>query len=684
MTILALVAFVWVPIPAQADPDIVASLQFSVEGQAYDNSVLAAYIGDILYPRIVIDRGTNSAFYGTAYLIGIDNAHCGRLAVVRSFDQGQTWEPRTVTGPCLSGLSIDVVIDEIGTLYAAAWGPKILRSEDGGLSWSWSADLGNASAPSSISYDHALGALYVAWAPSDAVDGEMVRTLEGPIDVSSSRDGGRTWTQPVSILTATLRGSYPQVTAFNDSVVVASVAKNATADPFVTAVTSADGGRSWAHPTELSPPNPCASWADPTIAVSPSGLFAISWYESRGATVGPSSCWDDAGLSTETWVSTSRDGQGFSGPVRAGGPPVWPSIGYVGGRTAFDDWSRLYVTWHSVSAEGATIYVSVSDLKGEFQEAFFTTHLTLSAGYATGQQNLAVGPDGSVFVAWRAEVYPFEAPTSGIFVRGVSGVASGEVLPADSFSGDSIAIELREPADARRRAVAPWTGSTVVLEGLPPANYSAWLSVGDLEIPLGALPVVAWGRTSFTIRLEGPSAEKPRGPVTRWATLAVAAAILCLAGVLATLQYTRIEREDVFQRKIRLVMFDYVREHPGSSFSEVRDMMGLRNGVAAYHLGVLETQGLLHSESRRRRRWYYANGDIALWKELPISPLQRSLLDEVRRTPGIGIRELARATDRRPSSVWDNVKALSREGLLRTEKFGRKVQCFPRNDGTAS
>ncbi len=131
------------------------------------------------------------------------------------------------------------------------------------------------------------------------------------------------------------------------------------------------------------------------------------------------------------------------------------------------------------------------------------------------------------------------------------------------------------------------------------------------------------------------------------------------------------------KRKVRLLMHEFIRDHPGSSFSAVRDALGLKNGVAAYHLRVLEKLGLTHSEGRRGHRWYYPNGDVSLWRNLPLSRLQTSLVDAVRRSPGIGLREFARAVDRQPSSVSYSLRALFRENVLRAERRGRKLRCFP-------
>jgi predicted transcriptional regulator len=188
------------------------------------------------------------------------------------------------------------------------------------------------------------------------------------------------------------------------------------------------------------------------------------------------------------------------------------------------------------------------------------------------------------------------------------------------------------------------------------------------------MPIRTWGLTSFTLAV-GVGGGGPASPWTIPVGIAVGVALVGAA--LAGLHYTRIGREQVLQRKIRLLMYEYVRDNPGASFTAVRDAMGLKNGVAAYHLGVLETQELLHSESRRRHRWYYANGAASVWKALPLSPLQSSIIEAVRRSPGIGIRELARALGRRSSPVAYNVKMLAREGVLRTELTGRMLHCYP-------
>ncbi len=72
-----------------------------------------------------------------------------------------------------------------------------------------------------------------------------------------------------------------------------------------------------------------------------------------------------------------------------------------------------------------------------------------------------------------------------------------------------------------------------------------------------------------------------------------------------------------------------------------------------------------------------------MWRAVPLSPFQRAMVEEVQRQPGIGVRELARRLDRRASSVGYNVRTLSHEGVLRTERVGRRLRCFE-GDGSPS
>ncbi|MFA5895326.1 MAG: hypothetical protein WC985_00265 [Thermoplasmata archaeon] len=661
--------------PGLAADSVAASLDYTVAPGAYNNSVFAAAVTSMLYPRLLVDDDSSSPFYGVIYVIGLEalgNSTCRAVTVVRSLDGGRTFGAPHSAGLCMEGLSLDVVVARNGTLYAAAWGPRILASTDSGQTWSLLATLGNASGPASLVVDPVTGMMYATWSTAGW-------HTAGLVSVSSSRDSGLTWTVPVSNLANGTLGTAPQIAAFGDSVVVALAASNASAS-FVAGLASFDGGGTWSNATALSRSAPCLRFSAPSLAVSPSGLFAVSWYEDP--TLSGPGCWDTWGNGTETFVSFSLDGgRTFSSPRHVGGPPGWPTMSF-GGALAFDDASRLYVTWHALQnwTAGSVYVANSTGLAQGFEEASFSTRLQVGGGNSTAQENLAAGSNGTVYLLWVAFDPSGDpnGPDAGIFVRTVAGEAEGTVALTTSSASAVLDIELKDSTTGAIPARTSWTGSTFLFGGLPPSMYDVWVRAGNSSVLAGRMPIRTWGRTTFTLHVQlGPGGPPVGGPAFPWELAGIAAAGIAAGGAaLAVLHHSRIAREEILQRKIRALMYEHILNHPGASFSAVRDALGLQNGVAAYHLGVLEKLGFVHSESRRRHRWYYPNGDVSLWREMPLTPLQASIINQVQESPGIGVRELARALARRPSSVGYNVKALAREGILRTHRDGRRIRCF--------
>jgi len=319
------------------------------------------------------------------------------------------------------------------------------------------------------------------------------------------------------------------------------------------------------------------------------------------------------------------------------------------------------------------VYVgSSADLGQNFENASFRVSFQGGGANTTSFEHLVAGLDDRIYLT------RYDIRGGGALFRGVSGEASGDVVSDRQFvPGADVGIELVDPETAAVRGKAAWTGSPLLFAELPSDVYDVWIHVGNESARAGAMPVRTWSSTAFTIRVGGPGA-----PSFPWTTAAIAAGLVVfVAAALVALQHTRLAREEILQREVRRLIYECIQGHPGSSFTEIRNAVGLRNGVAAYHLRVLEKQGLVHTKKGRHYRWYYPNGDVSLWRGFPLSALQKSLLEEVHRAPGIGIRELARNVNHHHASVAYNVKGLAREGLLRTQRTGRKICCYPM-DGT--
>lgn len=496
------------------------SLEYDLEPDSYENAVLVATPSTFIYPRLAVDRDPASAAYGSLYVVGFGYEFPDwTFRVIHSRDGGRTFEPPVTTNLNLYG-PMDVVVRG-GALYIGTFGPKLFRSPDGGSTWENLTVLDATDALPSLAVDRGAGRLHVAWATTSD---PWSAGPPGRIRVASSPDGGN-WSGANDIPSADAMGYAPQVAAFEDAVVVAFLAAGA-GDPYVAFVTSANGGATWGNVTPLSTPAPCMRWSAPSIAVSPNGTFAVSWYEDPGR---PSGCWDAWGNTTRTFVAFSTDrGRSFSPPVAAGGPPGWPTVTF-GDALAFDERSRVYVTWHSIAPNWTSASVSVavsSSIDGTFEEASFQTRFQITgAGNSTQQENLAVGVDGAIHLLWVG--YGVE---SGVYVRTVTGEATGTLAdPGGALAASEAHIAVRD-ALGGLVARALWTGAPASLRELAPGAYDVWVEVGPDASRAGAIPVKAWGRTSFTIQVGGEAVGSLPPPVLGLLTASIAG--LTVAGTI--------------------------------------------------------------------------------------------------------------------------------------------------------
>ena len=657
------------PQTARAEEPLRASLDYSILAQPYQNSVPVNVTGS-QETGIAVDRDPFSPYYGTIYVIRGYTSQSADFKIRRSLDGGLTFGDPIPVDLCSGFGNTTCAVERPGIAVGSggvayivdpnfdSGTVAVLRSVDQGLSWLPAASFSDLGRQASIATDPATGAVYVA----DV-------NASGNVLVVKSDDGGSMWSPPVAVSSGATQTA-PGIAAFQDNVTVVFLTSGTGSCgigscAYVTVGASHDGGLAWPSVTSVSPRD-VSSASAPSVAVSPNGTFAVSWNSlvASGAEA--------------TFVSVSPDeGDTFSAPIEVSRYRGMYEL-ELGGSLAFDGQSRMFVAWQSFNETytGSSIYVGSSgDMGQNFTNASFSAKLQGGGANGSSYQRLAAGPDDHVYLTWYDS-----PPGGGALFRSVSGEASGDVDPqAQPVPGASVDVELREPARGTVEARATWTGSPLVFAELPASLYEVWIHVGNASALAGAIPVRTWKSTAFTVRLGGPGS-----PPFPWIAAAEVGGIVLVAAAasLAALQHTRLAREEVLQRKVRLLINEAVRDHPGSSFTEIRNAIGLQNGVAAYHLRVLEKQGLVHSEKGRRHRWYYPNGDVSLWLDLPLSPLQKSVLEKVAQDPGIGIRELARSLDRHHAAVAYNVRGMAREGLLRTQRTGRKLQCFPSDESS--
>ena len=125
-------------------------------------------------------------------------------------------------------------------------------------------------------------------------------------------------------------------------------------------------------------------------------------------------------------------------------------------------------------------------------------------------------------------------------------------------------------------------------------------------------------------------------------------------------------------------VYEYIRNHPGVHYSEIKRELKLNNGNLTYHLHTLEREALIKSRTRGRFKVFYPM-DVKIPQDMEpeISSIRKEILDIIREHPGISQKELGLLLpSKKQRTISYHIKNMSREGVIKLEKDGRETRCY--------
>lgn len=190
-----------------------------------------------------------------------------------------------------------------------------------------------------------------------------------------------------------------------------------------------------------------------------------------------------------------------------------------------------------------------------------------------------------------------------------------------------------------------------------------------------------------------PAGPRPASGLS-WAYLALATALL--GSVLVALGYSAISnesarfaivavlsfpffilrREKSLQHFVRGQIYEYLRLHPGATFTDIRDDLSLKNGSAAHHLMVLERMGFLVSQREGRLKHFFRSDAVNMSVEGRVSPMQYAILSVLAQEE-LTQSDLARRLGVSKQRVGYNVRALVKRGLLNPPDERGRLRATP-------
>ncbi len=146
--------------------------------------------------------------------------------------------------------------------------------------------------------------------------------------------------------------------------------------------------------------------------------------------------------------------------------------------------------------------------------------------------------------------------------------------------------------------------------------------------------------------------------------------VKALSGLAALGLFSRLEKDEVLAHEKRDQVYQFIKDNPGPSFSDLLRELELSNGTLVHHLRILEMQEFIKPHRDGFRTRFYLRGP----KVVPTAYLtrtQQQILDAIGAQPGVTQKELAQVLRIPREAVSYHTKRLAAAGQLQVRQEGK-------------
>lgn len=143
-----------------------------------------------------------------------------------------------------------------------------------------------------------------------------------------------------------------------------------------------------------------------------------------------------------------------------------------------------------------------------------------------------------------------------------------------------------------------------------------------------------------------------------------------LSGLAGLGLFSRLEKDDVLAHEKREQVYQFIKDNPGPSFSDILRELELSNGTLVHHLRILEAQEFVKAHRDGFRTRFYLRGP----KVVPSAYLtrtQQQILDAIGAHPGVTQKELSGVLRLPREAVSYHTKRLAAQGQLQVRQEGK-------------
>ncbi len=260
------------------------------------------------------------------------------------------------------------------------------------------------------------------------------------------------------------------------------------------------------------------------------------------------------------------------------------------------------------------------------------------------------------------------------------------------------------PVDDGGRAVLGY----VILRGLTPSDMEEIAQVGIIQsytdedlrrgetyrYQVAARNVVGRGELSEPVQAAIERVEEPVQDDSNWLLFVVIiCACIVTVGAIASTESgryrwglllgpltTRLKREEVLDNKTRHALLGIIIANPGIHYNALMKEFDLKNGVAAYHLSVLEEKNYIRSARDGRLKRFYST-DVKVPTDLRLTPegIREAITELVLAQPGISQKEVVNELGIDDDTVGYHLRAMVDDGQLEAVRKGKYTTYYREN-----
>ena len=142
--------------------------------------------------------------------------------------------------------------------------------------------------------------------------------------------------------------------------------------------------------------------------------------------------------------------------------------------------------------------------------------------------------------------------------------------------------------------------------------------------------------------------------------------ILLVASIVA---YTRLKRRNILNNKKRREIVEYINEHPGDHYREIKRQLDMSSGTLRHHLRTLENASMIRSHREGKYLYYFPYGT---WGSIRVlTPAQKDIIDVIQKQPGATTREIADGLGKSRRAIQHHVNDLSDIDIIKSESIGK-------------